>query len=215
MQLLGGEIVCWRGVNVPFDPAHPLERFCSCECREANRRWEVWRAGQTYRGTEHGKARRREQRVRARARAKENRPPDAAVVPDSSFFPEATSAGTWQAGTPLAGSADCSVCAPEKIANVLSASHSALSEMAQPDAVTATSTEPEVGHQKDGISEKSCCFRPGCYVQFAVTTRSPQQCFCSAACRNALRRVRQRESHWFRRLGLRPRHRGSTGADDD
>ena len=88
--------------NVPFDPAHPLERFCSSECREANRRWEVWRAGQTYRGTEHGKARRREQRVRARARAKEDRPPDAAVVPDSSFIPEAT-AGRHTAGRHAAG----------------------------------------------------------------------------------------------------------------
>ena len=68
---------------------------------------------------------------------------------------------------------------------------------------------------KDETSEKSCCFRSGCYVRFPVTTRSPRQCFCSSACRNALRRVRQRETHWFRQLGLSSRHRGPPVNDID
>ena len=89
--------------------------------------------------------------------------------------------------------------------------HAAVSQ----DAAAAVSAEAKVGHHKDEISEKSCCFRPGCYVRYSVTTRSPQQCFCSSACRNALRRVRQRETHWFHRLGISFRHRGPPADDVD
>ena len=45
------------------------------------------------------------------------------------------------------------------------------------------------------------CDRPGCYELFVLQARSPQQHFCSSACRQALRRVRQRE----RRLRARRR----------
>jgi predicted nucleic acid-binding Zn ribbon protein len=45
------------------------------------------------------------------------------------------------------------------------------------------------------------CDRPGCYELFVLQARSPQQRFCSSACRQALRRVRQRE----RRLRMRRR----------
>ena len=45
------------------------------------------------------------------------------------------------------------------------------------------------------------CDRPGCYELFVLQARSPHQHFCSSACRQALRRVRQRE----RRLRLRRR----------
>ena len=192
-------------MNAPFDPHHPLQRFCSCDCRDANRRWEVWVAGQAYRATEHGMARRREQRCRARARAKERRLQDAAVVPETAVLPEVTSTAL-----PLAGSADCSVCVPETIAIVPSDSDIALCE-----ADMAISAEPKVGHHKHGFSKKSCCFRPGCYVRFRVTSCSPQQCFCSSACRNALRRVRQREAYWFQRLGMRTCHRGPPADDVD
>ena len=56
------------------------------------------------------------------------------------------------------------------------------------------------------------CRRPGCYAVFAVTARSPEQQFCSCACRRALRRVRDREARWRcrqrrRRPGYRPRPR--------
>lgn len=175
-----------------------MQRYCSCDCRDADRRWEVWVAGQAYRATEHGRARRREQRRRYRARAKERGLQDATVVPTTAVLPEVTSSAL-----PLAGSADCSVCVPETIANVPSDSDLALCE-----ADMATSVEPKVGHHKDGISKKSCCSRPGCYVRFPVTTRSPRQRFCSSACRNALRRVHQREAHWLKQLGMSSRHRG-------
>jgi hypothetical protein len=43
------------------------------------------------------------------------------------------------------------------------------------------------------------CRRPGCYVLFLVRPRSPGQHFCSCLCRQALRRVLDREAHWQRR----------------
>ena len=48
--------------------------------------------------------------------------------------------------------------------------------------------------------QESCCQRPGCYEGFSKTARSPLQKFCSAACRQALRRVIVRERRWRRRL---------------
>ena len=55
----------------------------------------------------------------------------------------------------------------------------------------------------------SCCRRPGCYAAFTKTTRSPLQKFCSAGCRQALRRVLIRERRWRRRL----QHAGWRGDD--
>jgi len=43
------------------------------------------------------------------------------------------------------------------------------------------------------------CSRPGCYLWFPVQSRSPGQHFCSCLCRQALRRVLDREAHWWRR----------------
>jgi hypothetical protein len=58
----------------------------------------------------------------------------------------------------------------------------------------------------------SCCQRPGCYQAFTKTARSPLQKFCSAPCRQALRRVLIRERWWSRRL-LRARRSGWRGDD--
>lgn len=44
------------------------------------------------------------------------------------------------------------------------------------------------------------CDRPGCYVPFRRSPRSPLRRFCSSACRLALRRVRLREARWRRVL---------------
>jgi hypothetical protein len=52
-----------------------------------------------------------------------------------------------------------------------------------------------VGHQQD-VSEKISCDRPGCYVRFDASPRSPRQRFCSALCREALRRAWAREKRW-------------------
>jgi hypothetical protein len=58
------------------------------------------------------------------------------------------------------------------------------------------------GYPHPGEAENTCCGRPGCYQTFARTARSPLQRFCSAGCRQALRRVLLRERRWKRILGL-------------
>jgi hypothetical protein len=76
------------------------------------------------------------------------------------------------------------------------------------------------GQRPGEIPEKSPglpCDRPGCYATFLPTARSPQQHFCSGQCRQALRRVRQREAkRRLRRRGDgRPQrrcHRGPPAA---
>ena len=47
------------------------------------------------------------------------------------------------------------------------------------------------------------CDRPGCYEGFVCQARSPQQRFCSRACRHALERVWERERRWRRRYKQR------------
>jgi hypothetical protein len=54
------------------------------------------------------------------------------------------------------------------------------------------------GHQEVDDSQKILCSRPGCYERFAPERRSPLKKFCCALCREALRRVRQREARWQR-----------------
>ena len=51
-----------------FRPVHPLARYCSGVCRQAARRWTLWRANRRYRRSEQGKACRREQCRRRRER---------------------------------------------------------------------------------------------------------------------------------------------------
>ena len=49
------------------------------------------------------------------------------------------------------------------------------------------------GHHHHGSAKKNCCHRPGCYERFEIPDRSPLQKFCNADCRQALRRVLERE----------------------
>jgi hypothetical protein len=67
----------------------------------------------------------------------------------------------------------------------------------------------EIPEENSGLP----CDRPGCYAVFLPTARSPQQHFCSGHCRQALRRVRQREARLRRRrrCGIRPRGRSHRG----
>lgn len=74
----------------------------------------------------------------------------------------------------------------------------------------AAEQPPCEGQRPDVIPQKTpgCpCDRPGCYQRFVLSRRSIQQRFCSSGCRQALRRVRQRESRCRerRRQGVRPR----------
>lgn len=60
----------------------------------------------------------------------------------------------------------------------------------------AEQTTAGEGHQDAADSEKIPCSRPGCYELFPPERRSPLKKFCCALCREALRRVRQREARW-------------------
>ena len=60
------------------------------------------------------------------------------------------------------------------------------------------------GHQDPRASEKIACSRPGCYELFPPARRSPLKKFCCALCRDALRRVRQREARWQQRFSSPP-----------
>lgn len=60
------------------------------------------------------------------------------------------------------------------------------------------------GYHNRAQEEEFFCPRPGCYVRFIRTRRSPLQKFCGSVCRWALWRVLQRESRWRRRWGFPP-----------
>jgi hypothetical protein len=70
-------------------------------------------------------------------------------------------------------------------------------------AAESTQLTPREGHHPLVGDGDFCCDRPGCYVLFDRSRQSPLQCFCSSSCRNAMRRVRVRESQWRVRALLR------------
>lgn len=70
--------------------------------------------------------------------------------------------------------------------------------------ISEPSEEVREGQRPAADSETSCCGRPGCYELFVLMRRSPQQRFCSCLCRQALRRVHQREARWGRRRKREP-----------
>ena len=79
-----------------------------------------------------------------------------------------------------------------------------------------TSPPPCEGQRAAWIPENSeicTCDRPGCYELFIARPHSPPQRFCSSACRQALRRVEQREQRLRarRRRGIGPRRRAGRG----
>lgn len=59
-----------KGCKKRFHPKKALERYCSDECRDAARKWSLWKAQLKYRATEHGKDQRKEQSRRNRKRVK-------------------------------------------------------------------------------------------------------------------------------------------------
>lgn len=138
-----------KGCEQPFVPSHAQARYCSTCCQAAARRWRRWRASRTYRASEQGQARRREQSRQYRQRLRQRQ---------AELHAE-------RASTPA-------------------------EEPAQ-------SCE---GQRAAPAAEKSCCVRPGCYELFLRCCRSPLQQCCGSLCQQALRRVRQREARWRRRL---------------
>ena len=169
---VGTPCCCWcllKDCERWFLPPWPQARYCSPTCQEAAQHWRSWHAGQTYRATIQGKERRREQARRHRERAQQR-------------------SGLAEPASPTP-----------------------LSEPALPaiEAQTTSDSIPiipagnqSVGQRPAEILPKSCglpCSRPGCYVLFLPSPRSPDQHFCSGSCRLALRRVRQRETRLRRR----------------
>ena len=152
-----------------FLPPWPQARYCSLACREAAERWRSWHAGQTYRATAQGKERRREQARRHRERARQR----------SALAEPVASAPPIEPALPVIEGQTTSDSIP-----------------------TVPAGTQSVGQRPGEIFPKSCglpCCRPGCYVLFLPSPRSPDQHFCSSSCRQALRRVRQREARLRRR----------------
>ena len=54
-----------------FRPSHHLDRYCSPECLESARRWQLRFANQIYRRSDNGRLRRKEQAQRYRLNLKE------------------------------------------------------------------------------------------------------------------------------------------------
>lgn len=133
-----------KGCERTYRPAYPLSRYCGPACRQAARRWSLYRANRRYRATDGGKARRRSQCRRYRRRIRESQRPDQ---------------------SPCAGGE---------------------------------------GYHKACCSEDFLCRRPGCYVWFRRSRRSPLQKFCSSSCRQALRRVLIRERRWRKLTAMTP-----------
>lgn len=160
-----------KGCDCSFRPHFPFTRYCGSACSAAAQRWSEHTSGccttcarrasqrkanSKYRGTENGKACRRQQsrRYRQRCRERQSQPADFADSP-----PE------WEG-------------------------------------------EGYIAHRRHRDCQKIFCHRPGCYVRFQPPPRSPLTKFCSAACRQAFRRVVVRDQRWMERLGKRVRWRG-------
>lgn len=69
----------------------------------------------------------------------------------------------------------------------------------------ADSAQPAAseGHQLFEGAGNFCCDRPGCYVLFDRSPRSPFRRYCTSSCNRAMRRVRVREALWRARAVVR------------
>jgi hypothetical protein len=170
-----------KGCGRWFLPHHFQDCYCSPECRQAARRWRCWYAAQRYRATANGKQRRREQAQRHRDRKRLRSALAEPALPTAEIKPASS---TIEADVPP-------LTDPPIAINPL-----------------------RVGQRPAEIPENSRLWprsRPGCYVLFSLSPRSPQRRFCSCPCRQALRRVRQRQARLRKRrrrgrLGRRPCH---------
>ncbi len=153
-----------KGCEDWFLPRRPQARYCSPACQKAARRWRRWLSCQRFKATTHGKKLRREQVRRYRIRLQQR----------SSLAEPAPPA-----------------CDVELTSPVVESQTSTAPSESPPVAST-----PAEDQRPAKIPEQSCgltCHRPGCYILFLPSGRSPDQKFCSNPCRQALRRVRQRE----------------------
>ena len=164
-----------KGCEQWFRPCHPQGRYCSAACQQAARRWRRWQASKHYRASAQGQERRREQSRRYRERQPRPLPPPAANG----------------AETAPAGVAQHCEFLPARLDDVI------VLETAPAGVAQHCAGQRPALQSADFVWRP--CQRPGCYELFRVSARSPQQHFCSCSCRQALRRVLDREAHWRRR----------------
>ena len=169
-----------KGCERWFWPRHPRSHYCSEACRQAARRWRRWHASQQYRASEQGRERRREQARRYRQRLAERQ----TVATSEANDPQ--HAGLEE---PTGDVKDQAASADEN-----------------PSPVDATaSCEGQRNGPEDKVFSSRPCRRPGCYELFLVLHEHSPKCFCSIACRLALRRVIDRDESY----AARRRQRGA------
>jgi len=174
-----------KGCEHWFVPLRPQARYCSPACGEAAEHWRSWRAGQTYRATIGGKERRREQAQRHRERERQR----------AAFAEPAPQASLSEPALP--------------VIEIQTTFTSDSTPAARVDCESVGQRPAKICPQSGGLP----CSRPGCFILFMPSPRSPDQHCCSSSCRQALRRVRQREARLRRRrqrgiLARYLRHRG-------
>jgi hypothetical protein len=96
-----------KGCERPFQPRHPLTRYCSAACRQAARRWSLWRANQHYRTSDQGRRHRREQSHRWRARDAQRRCQEPAAQCEREGYHKAKAAHEFSCARP-----GCYACFP-------------------------------------------------------------------------------------------------------
>ena len=182
-----------KGCEAAFRPHHPLSRYCSAACRQAARAWSRWWAAFHYRASEHGKARRAEQARRRRER-QDSSPDTSRDSPAMDSDPPVgeVSSATVSTGTIVDSSVGEVSSSTLRATTVLDASGAAVLDSSRAAAAGCCPAERE-GHHDHGSTKKNCCHRPGCYERFEIPDRSPLKKFCNADCRQALRRVLERE----------------------
>ena len=72
-----------KGCEKRYRPKKAAQRYCSPECRQAARKWSLWKGQRKYRGTQAGKEKRQAQCRRNRERVKARRKPQLKPAPET------------------------------------------------------------------------------------------------------------------------------------
>ena len=157
-----------KGCGRSFFPDCWRQRYCSDSCREAADRWRRRKAEYEFRKSERCRANRAEQAKRWRRRQEEGarRP----AGDETAATPQEMPATPQE--SPRSGSRESDLAAE------------------------STHLTPSEGHHPFVGEGNFCCDRPGCYVLFDRSARSPLRRFCTSSCYQAMRRVRAREARW-------------------
>jgi hypothetical protein len=165
-----------KGCDRTFCPQQPQQRYCRAACQQEAVRWRGWHSARTYRASAQGKRCRRQQAYRHRQRCRQQR------------------VNRW-----------------EETLRAIEAQVAREAEEAEALVANTAQLEPperRVGQRPAPTPEDFPCLpcrRPGCYVLFPLRPRVPQQRFCCGLCRQALRRVLDREARWRSRRQQRRR----------